>query len=146
MFSSGSAKLPSPESLPQPNSCLSDIEVSVPDVYSAVTSLDTSKTVRPDRISPRVLKYFAAELCDPIHHLFCTSLRTQELSSEWRLHKITPVIKSGEKASISNYRPISLLCCISKVLEQIVCNKCIDFISNRITNSQFGFLCGRSSL
>ena len=52
VFSSGSAELLSPESLPPPNSCLSDIEVSVPDVYSALTSLDTRKAVGPDDISP----------------------------------------------------------------------------------------------
>ena len=36
VFSSGSTKLPSPESLPSPTSCLSDIEVSFSDVYSAL--------------------------------------------------------------------------------------------------------------
>ena len=146
VFSSGPTELPSPESLSPPTSCLGDIEVSLSDVYSALTSLDACKAVGPDGISPRVLKICAVALCEPIHHLFSTSLKTQSLPSEWRLHRITPVFKSGDKASITNYRPISLLCCISKVLERIVYDKCIDFVSNRITNSQFGFLQGRSSL
>ena len=92
------------------------------------------------------MKYYAVALCEPIHHLFSISLKTQRLPSDWQLHRITPVFKSGDKASVTNYRPILLLCCISKVLEQIVYDKCIDFISNLISNSQFGFLQDRSFL
>ena len=146
VFSSDSTVLPSSESLPPPTSSLGDIEISLSDVYSALTTLDACKAVGPDGISPRVLKFCAVALCEPIHYLFFISLRTQRLPSQWRLHKITPVFKSADKASITNYRPISLLCSISKVLEQIVYDKCIDFISNRISIRQFGFLRGRSSL
>ena len=63
MFSSESIEIPSPESLPSSTSRLSDIEVSLSDVYSALTSLDVCKAVGPDGISPRVLKYCAAALC-----------------------------------------------------------------------------------
>jgi len=47
---------------------------------------------------------------------------------------------------ISNYRPISLLCVISKVLERIIFNSTINFLSNSFTSYQFGFLPGRSTL
>ena len=102
--------------------------------------------VFPDGISPRVLKFCAVEACEPNHHLFFISLWTQRLPSMWRLHKITPVFKSADQASITNYRPIPLLCCIFKVQEQIVYDKCINFISNHISIRQFGFLRNRSSL
>ena len=138
--------LPSSDSLPSPTSGLGDIEVSLSDVYSALTTLDACKAVGPDGISPQVLKYCAIVLCEPIHHLCLISLRTQRLPSQWRLHKITPVFKSADKASITNYRSISLLCSISKVLEQIVYDNCIDLISNRISIRQFSFFRSRSSL
>jgi len=47
---------------------------------------------------------------------------------------------------ISNYRPISLLCVISKVLERIIFNSTINFLSNFFTSYQFGFLPGHSTL
>ena len=62
------------------------------------------------------------------------------------MHIITPVHKSGNKSAVINYRPISLLCVVSKVLERIVFNKTSDFIVGAISPNQFGFLQGRSCL
>ena len=55
--SSGATELPSPECLLSSTACLGDNEVSLSDVYSALTSLDACKAVGPDGFSPRVLKY-----------------------------------------------------------------------------------------
>ena len=52
----------------------------------------------------------------------------------------------SNKHCISNYRPISLLCTVSKVLERIVYNNLIDFVMNSVSPLQFGFLKGRSTL
>ena len=59
---------------------------------------------------------------------------------------IKPIFKSGDKGSIRNYRPISLLCIVSKVLEKIVYNNIVDFVTKSISANQFGFLKGRSTL
>ena len=55
------------------------------------------------------------------------------------MHLISPIFKSGDRSSIRNSRPISLLCTISKVLEKIIYNKIISFVSKSISPSQFGF-------
>ena len=47
---------------------------------------------------------------------------------------------------MANYRPISLLCTVSKLLEHIVYSKIINFISNCISLSQFGFMKDQSTL
>ena len=53
----------------------------------------------------------------------------------------------GDRSIISNYRPISLLCCISKVLERLVFDKSYDFIvKSSISDSQFGFIKNCSTL
>ena len=44
------------------------------------------------------------------------------------------------------YRPISLLCILSKVLESVIYNKIINFVWPKINNNQFGFLRNRSCL
>ena len=61
------------------------------------------------------------------------------LPQDWRVHLITPIFKSGDKTSVCNYRPISLLCTVSKVLEKLIYNKVISFVSVSISPSQFGF-------
>ena len=53
---------------------------------------------------------------------------------------IVPVYKSGDPSLVSNYRPISLLCCISKVLERCVYNYIYPLVKDCITENQFGFL------
>ena len=55
------------------------------------------------------------------------------------MHKIVSVYKSGDKTSVKNYRLISLLCVVSKVLERLFYDKVINSVSNCITQYQFGF-------
>ena len=99
----------------------------------------------PDGINPLVLKSCACALSDPLFHLFNCSLQSSTLPQEWKLHRISPIFKSGDKSLVFNYRPISLLCIISKIFEQIIYDKIIDFISPKLSLSQFGFLRGKST-
>ena len=69
------------------------------------------------------------------------------LPAEWRCHHITPIHKSGDRSTITNYRPISLLSCLSKILERLVFDKTSDFIvKTSISNSQFEFVRNHSTL
>lgn len=54
------------------------------------------------------------------------------------MHKIP---KKGDPSLIQNYRPITLLFILSKVLETVVYSKIIDFIRPQISQVQFGFMC-----
>ena len=73
-------------------------------------------------------------------------MKSCSLPDEWKVHKIVPVPKTSDLSRVQNYRPISLLCILSKVLESIVYSKIIDFIRPQISNFQFGFLSNRSCL
>uniref|UniRef100_A0A1X7U1G9 Reverse transcriptase domain-containing protein n=1 Tax=Amphimedon queenslandica TaxID=400682 RepID=A0A1X7U1G9_AMPQE len=124
---------------------LSNISFSAMDVYQALIKLDTSKAMGIDCVSPHILKNCAIALHIPIHHLFAQSLLYGKLPWEWKIHLITPVFKSGDRSSVKNYRPISLLCSLSKVLERLVFDQMILFLSPSISISQFGFLKGKST-
>ena len=94
-----------------------------------------------DGIPSKLLKSCALALYIPIHHLFSVSLTKHIIPNEWKCHSITPIHKSGDKAQVTNYRPISLLCIISKVLERLVYDHLNKFITKNciISCSQFGF-------
>ena len=64
----------------------------------------------------------------------------------WKRANITPIYKKGDRASPSNYCPVSLTSIVSKGLESIVRESMLDhlFNNNLITNHQHGFLPGRS--
>ena len=97
-----------------------------------------------DNIGPKSIKFCAPALYLPIHHLFSLSLSHQCLPAEWCIHSIVPVFKSGDRTSIINYRPISLLCTFSLVLECLIYNKVLAVTSGRISSFQFGFTKNRS--
>ena len=125
---------------------MSDIDISVSDVYNVLINLDPTKAMGIDRIGPGILKHCAQALCVPLHYLFSFSLCNQCIPPIWKIYKITPVFKSGDKHSVANYRPISLLCSVSKVLERLIYDKIIDFVLPKISVAQFGFLRDRSCL
>lgn len=60
--------------------------------------------------------------------------------SEWCVHSITSFHKSGFKTLVNNYRPSSLLCTFSRVLECIIYYRFIHLIQDSIFKCQFGFL------
>ena len=146
VFTHSSYNLPPLEMLPVPPSTISDITISESDVYDAMTSLNPTKAMGIDGIGPKLLKHCALALYQSLHHLFTLSLVQHYLPQEWRFHLITPIYKSGNKSSVKNYRPISLLCIISKVLEKIVYDKIISFVSRSISSCQFGFRRNHSPL
>ena len=79
------------------------------------------------------------------HFVFCVSY----LPTEWRIHQVTPVFKSGDRDSINNYHPISLLCCVSKVLRKKSILKHLISSQSRLyltSNFGFGFLTNCSTL
>ena len=142
VFTRSSFQIPPLSSL-TPSQAISEVTFSELDVFRA---LYPSKAMGCDIISPRLLKLYALALYQPFHYPFSLSLSQCYIPLEWCTHLIKPIYKSGDKSSVRNYRPISLLPVISKVLEKVVYNNIVDFITNSISPYQFGFLRNRSTL
>ncbi len=73
-------------------------------------------------------------------------MESHSIPADWKVHKLFPLHKKGSVSEVSNYRPISLLNILHKVLELIVYFKIIDFIYPKISKTQFGFIRNRSTL
>ena len=129
-----------------PANSLDAIHLTESDVFNVIANLNPHKATGIDHIAPSVLKSCAYTLTLPLHHLFTTSLKTSIIPNEWKMHKIIPVYKSNDKTSVKNYRPISLLCNVSKVFERLIYDKVISTVTKSITPRQFGFQKGTSTL
>ena len=90
-------------------------------------------------IVPTILRNCASALAAPLHHLFITSINNGIIPTEWNIHKIVSIYKSGDKMSVKNYRPISLLCNVSKVLEGLIYDRVISTVAGSIIPCQFRF-------
>ena len=116
------------------------------DIFKILASLDPSKAMGIDSIGPRILKHCATSLCSPITTLFKKCFNNSLIPKQWKIHVITPILKGGDPANVANYRPISLLCSISKVMEKLLFDVVYAFMLPFISVSQFGFMKGRSCL
>ena len=128
-----------------PLSSISSIDLSIEEVFQALQNLDPSKAHGPDGFPSRILKECAFQLAPSLHHLFTKSLRLSQVPAEWKLANIVPLHKKGQKDHVENYRPISLLSIISKVLERCVLNHVSYHIQSNINSAQYGFVNGKSS-
>ena len=98
-----------------------DMSLSINEVANCLATLDTSKACSPDNIPPRLLKECSNQIAPHLCALFNLSLQTARIPSEWKKANVTPVHKKDSMEPAENYRPISLLCILSKVLERCVC-------------------------
>ena len=71
-----------------------------------------------DEINSRVMKYVAQYISLPLSHIFNLTSETGKIPDDLKVVALkTPVYKSSEKNVYSNYRPISVLPCFSKILK-----------------------------
>ncbi|CAB4012218.1 Hypothetical predicted protein [Paramuricea clavata] len=131
---------------PKTDEIISDIQISQNEVEQYLNHLDTTKAYGPDGIPPRLLKEFSREMSTSLCSLFNMSLTTGRLPMEWKHANVIPIHKKDCVEPMTNYRPISLLPIISKVLERCVFNNIYPFVRVLINNVQHGFLRNRSCI
>ena len=87
------------------------------------------------------MKSIIPGIIDPLVHIFNLSLSNGQVPDIMKIAKVIPLFKKGDKLDLNNYRPISLLSSLSKVLEKIIFKRTIKFlvIHSIISDSQFGF-------
>jgi len=116
-------------------------------IYELLCSLDPSKANGHDDISARMLKETALSITPAVTQLFNISIQLGELPEEWKTARVTPIPKSRDHSTPENYRPISLLSVLSKLLEMHIRNLLIDHLEKYYPLSayQWGFTQGKST-
>ena len=130
---------------PLPTSArLCEIQVSPAEVYSALSSLKEKKAAGIDGL-PNSLPKVA--ICFSLAALFNNSLLAGKLPRDWKRANVRAIYKRGPKHLPDNYRPISLLSSVTKVLESLVNKSLSNFLSanNLISPFQSGFRRGDSA-
>jgi hypothetical protein len=74
-------------------------------------------------ISTKMVKFVGNEIAAPLAHIFNLSLSSGNFPKKLKLCRVIPLYKAGNAMECDNYRPISLLSSISKILEKIVAEK-----------------------
>ncbi len=127
---------------------LETISLSETDIQSILTNLPVGKASGPDGVSNRILKELKSEISAPLTDLFNQSITSGHFPNSWKEANVCPIFKAGDPSLTSNYRPISLLNTISKVLEKAVFKYLYNHFhdNNILTPLQSGFVPGDSTV
>ncbi|MCG8113231.1 MAG: reverse transcriptase domain-containing protein, partial [Candidatus Thiodiazotropha taylori] len=127
---------------------LESIISSPEEVASVLRALQTGKAAGPDSINNKLLKELAQPLSFPLSELFNYSISMGKIPSIWKEANVTPIYKKNDPSDVTNYRPISLLSTIGKVLEKIIHKHVFNFFQDHqiITAMQSGFIPGDSTV
>ena len=89
------------------------------EVSNIISSLNQNKSDEPNSISIKILKLLNKDIYDQLAILFNQSFSSGTFPSILKTSKTLPIYKEGSKLECSNYRPISLLSNIDKILERL---------------------------
>ena len=95
----------------------------------------------------KLLKAVACEIGNPLAHVFSLSLKKGVFPEALKQSKVIPILKGGDPELCDNYRPISLLNSISKILEKMVAVQLSNHLELKglLSKYQFGFQRGKST-
>jgi hypothetical protein len=124
---------------------LNNIQIQEYEVYEVLNNLDSGKAHGPDGIPIHVYKLCALQLTPSITKLYNLSLIKGIVPTAWKLAHVVPIHKKGDTQDVRNYRPISLLPTIGKIMERCLHNYIWDITKNDLHTNQHGFFQSRST-
>ena len=118
------------------------------EIKSILKSFKSKRSSGDDGISMEFLKQIADSISLPIAMIVNMSLEQGVVPDAMKLAKVIPIYKAKSRDSLTNYRPISLLSNISKILEKVVHRRLYSFITKHdlLYGSQYGFRPQRSTI
>lgn len=129
---------------PYPVFSCSTIKVTKEGVKKLLCDLKLGKAPGPDGLKKVDLCLAIDEVTSILTTIFQYSLDIGRLPMEWKRANVVPIFKSGSKLSAANYRPVSLTCICSKMLEHIILHNMSSKLNDILIPQQHGFRKGLS--
>ena len=92
--------------------------------------ISSNKASGYDGLSILVLKKIIPVFANPLCKLLNLSISTNSFPNHWKMAKVTPLYKGGARNDINNYRPISVLPVLLKILEKHVASSLSKSLRN----------------
>jgi hypothetical protein len=125
---------------PNPNSIYWS-PTSTEEIMQIFKNMKNKKSTGHDGISTSLLKKLQLSVSAPLTLLINKSMEMGDVPTNLKLAKVVPIYKGKDRKLFNNYRPVSLLPCISKVLEKVIHKRLYYFLqlSDIFYKSQYGF-------
>ena len=114
---------------------------SVTEIECLIKSLPNKTSYGHDKISNTLLKSLNTAISYPLYIIFNQSIHQGVFPEQMKLAEVVPLYKGKEHDIVINYRPISLLMTISKVLEKLIYQRLQSFLElhGTLFDSQYRF-------
>jgi hypothetical protein len=111
------------------------------EIREIIERTNTKKSSGKDNISNKILHKLPRICIVFLTVIFNNCLNNCYFPLAWKEAKIIPIPKKTDRRFISNYRPISLICCVSKILESLLLKQINSHCDNHniIPVNQYGF-------
>ena len=115
--------------------------VTVSHVSHLLHGLSNNKATGIDKISSKIIKLAAPVISDSLTLIFNQAITLSSFPDEWKVARVMPLYKNGQRSIPGNYRPISVLPAISKIMERILYDQLYNYLTKfeLLSDSQFGF-------
>ncbi len=122
-------------------------EVSESEIIATASKLKSKNSCDSDGLDMYIVKETIRCIIRPLKYIINLSFNTGSFPDKMKVAKIIPCFKTGDRHSLTNYRPISLLSQFSKILEKLFVKKLDNFLEKHslINDNQFGFRSTRST-
>jgi len=131
---------------PQSNQFISHVQFTPEIVYDKLNNLPNKNSCGPDNVPASLYKNLSVPLAEPLCKIFLTSFEQSRTPDEWKLANVVPIHKKGPTNVCGNYRPVSLECQASKIMESIVNDALLNHFKDKFSKNQHGFLKQRSTV
>ena len=111
------------------NTKLPEQTLSINELKEAFFFLKSNKSPGINDMIAKINSSCFGELAAPLKHVFELSLSQGIFSEKLKLAKVTPIFENDEKIDLGNYRPISVLHCLSRILELLMCNCLFKYLT-----------------
>ena len=116
-------------------------KINADSVAKVIHSLKSKSTSGPDRLSNILLKEIAEDIIEPLTVIINQCFQTGIFPEKLKVARVTPIYKKGDAHLFDNYRPISVLPSVSKVIERVMHNQLHEYFTRLklYYSSQYGF-------
>ena len=116
-------------------------EITTQDVMCIISKLPNKKSTGYDEISTETIKILSAVISPTLSLIINKCILNGTVPDEMKVSKIKPLFKKGDVTLLNNYRPISLLPCVSKIFERVLFNQLYEYFDRNdlLTQHQYGF-------
>ena len=97
-------------------------------VVKHLEDINPSKNTEVNNLAGKFLKESTPVLASPITHLYNLSMSLSSFPDDCKIAKLKPLYKKGAERKPKNYRPISLLSLLSKIMEKIIYDQTQEFL------------------